>query len=141
MTKRPKATNHALPSLQKSASIFSAPNPKLRNKFRENSQGDPGFALEIWKFHQTPSIFSRLERLFRLGRRQIVFAGDDLAAGLAFQFDSGAMSNPAAGLCGPFVCGQSHRRLSLRDLTRGKLGQGREDELRLSDLLAGVSYA
>jgi hypothetical protein len=51
------------------------------------------------------------------------------------------MGNPAAGLCGPFVCGQSHRRLSLRDLTRGKLGQRREDELRLSDLLAGVSYA
>jgi len=51
------------------------------------------------------------------------------------------MGNPAAGLWGPFVSGQSHRRLSHRDLTFGKLGQGREDELRLSDLLAGVSYA
>ena len=51
------------------------------------------------------------------------------------------MGNPAAGLCGPFIGGQAHRRRRLRDLTRGKLGQGREDELLLSDLLAGVSYA
>ena len=52
-----------------------------------------------------------------------------------------AMSNPAASLCGPLVGGQADRRHRLRDLTRGKFGQGREDELRLSDLLAGVSYA
>ena len=51
------------------------------------------------------------------------------------------MGNPAAGLCGPFIGGQAHRRRRLRNLTRGKLGQRREDELRLSDLLAGVSYA
>jgi hypothetical protein len=51
------------------------------------------------------------------------------------------MGNPAAVLGGLLVGGQAHDRLSLRDLTRGKLGQGREDELRLSDLLAGVSYA
>ena len=51
------------------------------------------------------------------------------------------MGNPAAGLCGPFVGGQANRRLSLRDLARVKLGQGREDELRLSDLLGGVFYA
>jgi len=63
-----------------------------------------------------------------------------LSPRLAFKFHSGAMGNPAAVLCGPFVGGQAHRRLSLRNLKRGKLGQGREDELRLSDLLAGVSY-
>jgi hypothetical protein len=51
------------------------------------------------------------------------------------------MGDPAAGLCGLLVGGQVHRRRRLRNLTRGKLGQGREDELRLSDLLAGVSYA
>jgi len=51
------------------------------------------------------------------------------------------MGNPAAGLCGSLVGGQTHSRLSLRDLTRGKLGQGRKDELGRSDLLAGVSYA
>jgi hypothetical protein len=51
------------------------------------------------------------------------------------------MGNPTAGVCGPLVGRQAHRRLSFRDLTRGRLGQGREDELRLSDLLAGVSYA
>jgi hypothetical protein len=51
------------------------------------------------------------------------------------------MGNPAASLCGSFVGGQSHRRHCLRNLTRGKLGQRREDELRLSDLLARVSYA
>jgi len=51
------------------------------------------------------------------------------------------MGNLAAGLCGPFVGGQFHRCRRLRDLARGKLGQDREDELRLSDLLAGVSYA
>ena len=84
---------------------------------------------------------SRLETLFRFGRGQIVLAGNHLSTGFAFKFEPGAMGNPAAGLSGPFVSGQSHRRLSLRDLTRGKLGQGREVELRLSDLLAGVSYA
>jgi len=51
------------------------------------------------------------------------------------------MGNPAAGLCGPFIGGQAHRRHRLRDLARRKLGQGREDGLRISDLLAGVSYA
>jgi hypothetical protein len=51
------------------------------------------------------------------------------------------MGDPAADLCSPFVGGQSHRRRRFRTLTRRKLGQGREDELRLSDLLAGVSYA
>jgi len=83
---------------------------------------------------------SRLETLFHFGRRQIVLAGNHLSTGLAFKFEPRAMGNPAAGLWGSFVSGQSHRRLSLRDLTFGKLGQGREDELRLSDLLAGVSY-
>jgi hypothetical protein len=39
------------------------------------------------------------------------------------------------------VVPQPDRRHGLRDLTRGKLGQGREDEFGLSDLLAGVSYA
>jgi len=48
------------------------------------------------------------------------------------------MGNPTAGLCGPFVGGQSHRRLSLRDLTRGKLGQGREDELGLAHVIAEI---
>ena len=66
--------------------------------------------------------------------------GNHLSTGLAFKFHSGAVGNPAAGLRGLSVGGQAHRR-RLRDLTRGKLGQGREDELRLSDLLAGVSYA
>ena len=51
------------------------------------------------------------------------------------------MGNPAAGLCGLHVGWQANRRHGLRDLTRGKLGQGREDGLRLSDLFAGVSYA
>jgi hypothetical protein len=51
------------------------------------------------------------------------------------------MGNPAASLCGLLVGGQAHRRRCLRDLTRRKLGQGREDELRLSDLLGGVFYA
>ena len=87
------------------------------------------------------SPFSSLEYLFRFGRRQIVLAGNYLSTRLAFKFHSGAMSNPAAGLCGPFVGGQAHRRRCLRNLARGKLGQGREDGLRLSDLLAGVSYA
>ena len=76
-----------------------------------------------------------------MGRRQIVLAGHDLSTGLVFKFEPGAMGDAAAGLCGLFVGWQAHRRLSLRDLTFGKLGQGREDELRLSDLLAGVSYA
>jgi hypothetical protein len=47
----------------------------------------------------------------------------------------------AARLCGLLDGGQAHRRRCLRDLTSGKLGQGREDELRLSDLLGGVFYA
>jgi hypothetical protein len=51
------------------------------------------------------------------------------------------MGDAAASLCGLFVGWQARCRLCLRDLSRGKLGQGREDELRLSDLLAGVSYA
>jgi len=73
------------------------------------------------------------------GRR--VLAGHHFSTGLAFQFEPGTMGNPAAGLCGSLVGGQTHSRLSLRDLTRGKLGQGRKDELGRSDLLAGVSYA
>jgi len=81
-----------------------------------------------------------IEALFRFGRRQIVLAGHHLSTGLAFQFEPGAMGDPAARFCGHLVGGQAHRRLSLRNLKRGKLGQGREDELRLSDLLAGVSY-
>ena len=48
------------------------------------------------------------------------------------------MGDPAAGLCGPFVGGQSHRRLSLRDLARGKLGQGREDEFGLAHVVAKI---
>jgi len=84
---------------------------------------------------------SRLETLFHFGRRQIVLAGDHLSTGLAFKFEPGAMGNPAASLCGLLVGGQAHRRRCLRDLTSGKLGQGREDELRLSDLLGGVFYA
>jgi len=87
------------------------------------------------------SPFSSLESLFRFGRRQIVLAGHHLSTGLAFKFEPGAMSNPAARLCDLLVGGQAHCRFSLRDLTGGQLGQGREDELRLSDLLAGVSYA
>jgi hypothetical protein len=83
---------------------------------------------------------SRLETLFRVGPRQIVLAGNHLSPRLAFKFKSGAMGNPAAVLCGPLVGGQAHCRRRLRNLTRGKLGQGREDEDRLSDLLAGVSY-
>ena len=67
--------------------------------------------------------------------------GNHLSTGLAFKFHSGAVGNPAAGLRGLSVGGQAHRRRRLRNLTRGKLGQRREDELRLSDLLAGVSYA
>jgi hypothetical protein len=51
----------------------------------------------------------RRKRLFRFGRRQIVVAGHHLSTGLAFQFEPGAMGNPAAGLCGPFVGGQAHR--------------------------------
>ena len=51
------------------------------------------------------------------------------------------MGNPAASFCCLLVGGQSHRRRSLCNLTRGKLGQGREVEHRLSDLLAGVFYA
>jgi hypothetical protein len=73
------------------------------------------------------------------GRR--VLAGHHSSTGLAFQFKPGAMGNPAAGLRGLLVGGQTRRRLSPRDLARGKLGQGREDELGRSDLLAGVSYA
>src|ERR1035441_4804286 len=75
---------------------------------------------------------SSLEALFRFGRRQIVLAGNHPSTGLAFKFEPGAMGNSAAGLCGPFVGGQAHRRLSLRDLARGKLGQGREDEFGLA---------
>ena len=37
--------------------------------------------------------------------------------------------------------GQSNRRLSLRDLTRGKLGQDREDELRLRSSRRGILCA
>jgi hypothetical protein len=70
----------------------------------------------------------------------MVLAGNHLSTGLAFKFEPGPMRDPAASLCGPFVGGQSHRR-RLRDLTRGKLCQGREDGPCLSDLLAGVSYA
>ena len=87
------------------------------------------------------SPLSSLEALLRFGRRQIVLAGNHLSTRLAFEFEPGALGDLAANLCGPFVGGQAHRRRRLRDLTRGKLGQGREDELLLSDLLAGVSYA
>ena len=89
----------------------------------------------------SPADGVRRQRLFRFGRRQIVLAGNHLSTRLAFKFEPGALGDLAAGLCGPFVGGQAHRRHGLRDLTRGKLGQGREDELRLSDLLVGVSYA
>ena len=82
---------------------------------------------------------SRRKRLFRFGWRQIVLAGHHLSPRLAFKFHSGAMGDPAAGLCSPFVSGQSHRHRCLCNLTRG-LGQDREDELRLPDLLTGVSY-
>jgi len=81
---------------------------------------------------------SRLETLFRFGRRQVVLAGNHLSTGLAFQFDSGAMGNPAAGLCGPFIGGQPQRRRRLRNLTRGKLGQGREDKFGLAHVIAKI---
>ena len=71
----------------------------------------------------------------------MVLAGNHLATGFAFKFEPGAMGNAAAGLRGLHVGGQAFCRLCLRDQTGGKLGQGREDELRLSDVLAGVSYA
>ena len=101
-----------------------------------SSAGQPALSLPNGR-----SPLSSFEALFRFGRRQIVLAGHHLSTGLAFKFEPGAMGNTAPGLCGPFVGGQAHRRRRLRDLTRGKLGQGREDELLLSDLLAGVSYA
>jgi len=82
---------------------------------------------------------SRRKRLFRFGWLQVVLAGNHLSPRLAFKFHSGAMGDPAAGLCGLLVGWQANRRLRPRDLTRG-LGQDREDELRLPDLLTGVSY-
>jgi len=87
------------------------------------------------------SPLSSLEALFRFGRRQIVLAGHNLSTGLAFEFEPGTLGDLAARLCGLLDGGQAHRRRCLRDLTSGKLGQGREDELRLSDLLGGVFYA
>ena len=53
MTKHPKATNHALPSLQKSVSIFSAPNPKLRNRLRGICQVNMALTKrgEVWHTH------------------------------------------------------------------------------------------
>jgi len=55
MTKRPKATNHALPSCKNCIDI-QRPKPKVAEYISGEFKGDPGFALEIWKFHQTPSI-------------------------------------------------------------------------------------
>ena len=48
------------------------------------------------------------------------------------------MGNPAASFCGLLVGGQSHRRRSLCNLTRGKLGQGREDEFGLAHVIAKI---
>jgi len=119
----------------------------------EEAPGAPSFAFFLakggWRMPFAlraesscpPRRWSSFETLFRFRRRQIVLAVTAFRPVLFFKFEPGAMSNPAASLFGSLVDGQAHCRLSLRDLTRGKLGQGREVELRLSDLLAGVSYA
>lgn len=64
----------------------------------------------------------RRKRPLRFGWLQVVLAGNHLSIDLAFEFHTDAMGNPAAGLCGPFVGGQAHRRRCLRNLARGKLG-------------------
>ena len=109
----------------------------------EHSRDCPGTPplLGSWNIRRIRSPLSSLDALFLFGRRQIVLAGNHLSIRLAFKFQSGALGDLATHLCSLLVGGQVHRRRRLRNLTRGKLGQGREDGLRLSDLLAGVSYA
>ena len=101
--------------------------------------GVRGHARIVAHLSHKCAVLSQALRLFfdlEGGRR--VLAGDYLSTGLAFKFEPGAMGDSAAGLCGLLIGGQAHCRVRLRDLARGKFGQGGKDEFGLAHVIAKI---